>query len=115
MLCQSSFNNDPSILRDPTGYKVRFGDKLRLAVRGQQECSGEFIVSREGKIRLTYIGEIQVNGLNTKAIEALATRKISNRKPIFRNPVINVFVSGYTERVVFLTGSVNRKGHTLFP
>ncbi len=114
LLCQSSFNNDPSILRDPTGYKVRFGDKLRLAVRGQQECSGEFIVSREGKIRLTYIGEIQVNGLNTKAIEALATRKYQTEL-IFRNPVINVFVSGYTERVVFLTGSVNRKGPYTFP
>lgn len=114
LMSQSSFNNDPSILRDPTGYKIRFGDKLRFAVRGQQECSGEYIVNREGKIRLTYIGEIQVNGLNTKAIEALAIRKYQTEL-IFRNPVINVFVTGYTERVVFLTGSVNRKGPYTFP
>ena len=114
LISQNSFNNDPSILRDPTGYKVRFGDKLRFTVRGQKECSGEYVVSREGKIRLTYVGEIQVNGLNTKAIEVLATRKYQTEL-IFRNPVINVFVSGYTERVVFLTGSVNRKGPYTFP
>jgi len=114
LMSQSSFNNDPSILRDPTGYKIRFGDKLRFSVRGQQECSGEYIVSREGKIRLTYVGEVQVNGLNTKAIEALAIRKYQTEL-IFRNPTINVFVAGYSERVVFLTGSVNRKGPYTFP
>ncbi len=113
-MSQSSFNNDPSIIRDPTGYKVRYGDKLQINVRGQQECSGEYVVSRDGKIRLTYIGEIQVNGLNTKAIEALAIRKYQTDL-IFRNPIINVFVTDYSERVVFLTGSVNRKGPYTFP
>jgi len=114
LMSQSSFNNDPSIIRDPTGYKVRYGDKLKVNVRGQQECSGDYIVSREGKIRLAYVGEIQVNGLNTKAIEALVIRKYQTDL-IFRNPVINVFVTDYSERVVFLTGSVNRKGPYTFP
>ena len=114
LMSQTSFNNDPSILRDPTGYKVRYGDKLMVNVRGQEECSGDYTVGREGKIRLTYIGEIQVNGLNTKAIEALAIRKYQTDL-IFRNPVVNVFVTNYSERVVFLTGSVNRKGPYTFP
>ena len=36
-MSQSSFNNDPSIVRDPTGYKVRYGDKLQINVRGLLE------------------------------------------------------------------------------
>ena len=114
LLGQNNFNIDPSILRDPTGYKVRYGDSLRINVRGEQECSGEFIINREGKVRLTYIGDVMVVGLNTRAIEALLIKKYQSEL-IFRNPTINVFVVNYSERVVFLTGSVNRQGPYTFP
>ena len=114
LLGQNNFNIDPSILRDPTGYKVRYGDSLRINVRGEQECSGEFIINREGKVRLTYIGDVMVVGLNTRAIEALLIKKYQSEL-IFRNPTINVFVVNYSERVVFLTGSVNRQGPTPSP
>ena len=90
LLGQNNFNIDPSILRDPTGYKVRYGDSLRINVRGEQECSGEFIINREGKVRLTYIGDVMVVGLNTRAIEALLIKKYQSEL-IFRNPTINVF------------------------
>ena len=114
LLGQNNFNIDPSILRDPTGYKVRYGDSLRINLRGEPECSGEFIINREGKVRLTYIGDVMVVGLNTRAIEALLIKKYQSEL-IFRNPTINVFVVNYSERVVFLTGSVNRQGPYTFP
>ncbi len=111
---QAAFNSDPSVLRDPSGYKIRPGDKLKVIVRGEQDCSGDVLVNREGKISLNYIGEILVNGLNAKSIEALVVRKYQTEL-IFRNPRVNVLVTNYSERVVFLSGSVNRQGPYAFP
>ena len=52
-------------------------------------------------------------GLNTRAIEALLIKKYQSEL-IFKL-TINVFVVNYSERVVFLTGSVNRQGPYTFP
>ena len=109
-----SFNSDPSILRDPTGYKLRSGDKIKVSILGQPDCSTEAAISQDGKIRLAYVGELKVSGLNAKAVESLIVRKYQTEL-IFRNPKVSVFVLSYTERVVFLTGSVNRKGPYRFP
>ena len=113
-LAQNSFTNDYSVMRDPSGYKLRSGDKVRVTVVGESDCSGEFTINREGNIRLNYIGEIKVNGLNTKAIEAVIAKRYQSEL-IFRKPTVSVFVVTYTERVVYLSGSLNRQGPYVFP
>ena len=111
---QSQYSNDPSVLRDPSGYKIRPSDRIRISIFGQPDCSTEVKINNQGLIRLTYVGEIKVSGLNVKSIESLITRKYQSEL-IFRNPKVNVFVAKYSERVVFLNGSVNRQGPYNFP
>jgi len=111
---QSSYNFDPSILKDPTGYKLRVGDKIRLIVRGEPECTIDETITNDGTINLVHIGDVYVLGLNKKdATDFIEQEYKSNL--IFSRPQVALTISKYSERVVFLSGSVNRKGPYIFP
>jgi len=111
---QPSYNYDPSVLRDPEGYKIRYGDRIRVIVRGEPECTSEESISNEGTLNIVYLGDIFLVGLNKQE----AVLKIANeytRNLIFARPKVSLSITKYSERVVFLTGSVNRKGPYVFP
>ena len=111
---QSKYSNDPSILRDPTGYKVRSGDQISLFVRGQTETNLDAKIDGDGLIKPVYLNEIRVSGLSVKEIESLLTNEYKNQL-IFKTPIVKVYIKGYSERTVYLTGSVNSKGPYIFP
>jgi protein involved in polysaccharide export with SLBB domain len=105
---------DASILKDPTGYKLRPGDKVRLVVQGEADCTVESVLNRDGAINMPYIGEIRLVGKNKKEAESAIQREYT-KKLIFARPKALLSITNYSERVVFLTGSVNRKGPYVFP
>ena len=111
---QNKYNNDPSIIKDPTGYKLRIGDSLRIAVRGETETAVDAIVDSEGKVRVVYLGELKISGMNSKQVEKLIVSQYQ-KNLIYQNPIVNVLITKYSDRVVFLSGSVNRKGPYIFP
>jgi len=111
---QNKYNNDPSIIKDPTGYKLRIGDSLRIAVRGETETAVDAIIDSEGKVRVVYLGELKISGMNSKQVEKLIVSEYQ-KKLIYQNPIVNVLITKYSDRVVFLSGSVNRKGPYIFP
>ena len=111
---QRNYNSDPSILKDTTGYKIRVGDRVKLSVRGEPETNTESIVNSDGKIRAAYLGELKFSGLSTKEIEK--TLSLEYRKQlIYKNPIVNVSIVNYSDRVVFLSGSLNKSGPYVFP
>ncbi len=114
MFAQPKYNNDPSVMKDPTGYKIRMGDKLRISVRGEPETSTEILIDSDGKARIVYLGELKLSGLSCKQIEKLITSEYQ-KNLIYRTPIVNVYITKYSDRVVFLSGSVNRKGPYVFP
>ena len=111
---QSKYSNDPSVLRDPTGYKVRSGDQIALFVRGQTETNLDAKIDGDGLIKPVYLSEIRVSGLSVKQIESLLTNEYKNQL-IFKTPIVKVYIKNYSERAVYLTGSVNSKGPYIFP
>ena len=111
---QVPFHHDPSVLKDPTGYKLRFGDKIRISVRGEPDCNIESVISNDGKVEVIHVGEIFVAGKSVKQAQKLIEETYKSQR-IFARPNVKVFISKYVERVVFLTGSVNRKGPYVFP
>ena len=111
---QISYNVDPSVLKDPSGYKLRSNDRIRIVVRGEPECTVEETISNDGTVNLLYIGDIYILGLNKKEATDLIEQEYKSNL-IFARPQINVSITKYSERVVFLTGSVNRKGPYVFP
>ena len=114
LLAQNSYNLDPSVLKDPSGYKLRIGDKIRLVVRGEPECTLEESISNDGTVNLVYIGDINLLGLSKKEAADLI-ESVYKQNLIFARPQIAFSIIKYSERVVFLTGSVNRKGPYVFP
>jgi polysaccharide export outer membrane protein len=114
IFAQLKFNNDPSILKDPTGYKIRTGDRIRISVRGESETNVEALIDRDGKVRAAYLGELKVSGSSTKQVEVLITNEYK-RNLIYQKPIVSVYVLKYSDRVVFLSGSVNRKGPYVLP
>jgi protein involved in polysaccharide export with SLBB domain len=105
---------DASILKDPTGYKLRPGDKVRIVVQGEADCTVETVLNRDGAINMPYIGEIRLVGKNKKEAESAIQREYT-KQLIFARPKALLSITNYSERVVFLTGSVNRKGPYVFP
>ena len=110
----SARNEDPSILRDPTGYKLRSGDRIRVAVLGEADCNIEATINNDERVRLAYIGELPLANMNTKQAETYIAQEY-RRQLIFRDPKVTVTISEYVERFVFLSGSVNKQGAYAFP
>ena len=111
---QRKYNNDASVIKDPTGYKLRVGDKIKITVRGEAETNVDAIINNEGKASARYLGELKISGLNTKQAEQLVTQEY-RKQLIYQNPVVRVQILKYSDRVIFLSGSVNKKGPYVFP
>jgi len=111
---QSKYSNDPSVLRDPTGYKLRSGDQISLYVRGETETNIDASVDGDGLIKPVYLNELKISGLSTKEVENLLIKEYQIQL-IFKNPIVKVYIKKYSERVVYITGSVNMKGPYVFP
>ena len=105
---------DASVLKDPTGYKLRPGDRIRVVIQGEVDCSLETSLTNEGTINMPYVGEIRLMGKNKKESESSIEREYK-KELIFARPNALLNITKYSERVVFLTGSVNRKGPYVLP
>ena len=105
---------DASVLKDPTGYKLRPGDRIRVVIQGEVDCSLETSLTNEGTINMPYVGEIRLMGKNKKESESSVEREYK-KELIFARPNALLNITKYSERVVFLTGSVNRKGPYVLP
>lgn len=105
---------DASVLKDPTGYKLRPGDRVRLVIRGEADCTVDSVLTSDGFINMPYIGEIRLVGKNKKEAESAVQREYT-KELIFARPKALLSITKYSERVVFLTGSVNQKGPYVFP
>ena len=105
---------DASVLKDPTGYKLRPGDRVRVVIQGEADCTTETVLTRDGTIGMPYIGDLRLVGKNKKEAESAIQREYT-KKLIFARPKALLSITSYSERVVFLTGSVNRKGPYVFP
>lgn len=105
---------DASVLKDPTGYKLRPDDRVRIVIQGESDCTTETTLNNEGTINMPYIGDLRLVGKNKREAESAIQREYV-KQLIFARPKAILSITNYSERVVFLTGSVNRKGPYVFP
>ncbi len=107
-------NSDPSILRDPTGYKLRSGDVVQVLVLGEPECTITEQINNDERVRLVFIGEVPLAKMTTKQAESFIAGEY-RRRLIFRDAKVLVKITKHVERVVFLSGAVAKKGEYVFP
>ena len=48
---QQKYTLDPSIMKDPTGYKLRSGDQIRIMVNGEPDATVDASLGNYGGVR----------------------------------------------------------------
>jgi protein involved in polysaccharide export with SLBB domain len=111
---QQKYTLDPSVMKDPTGYKLRSGDKIRIMVNGEPDATVDVTLDNYGGVRPAYLDEVKLVGLNVDQASAEIAKEYQ-RQLIYRRPSVNILITKYTQQMVFLSGSVNKKGPYVFP
>lgn len=87
-------------------YHLGAGDKLRLTVFGEDNLSGQYVVSTTGKLAIPLIGEINAQGASTAEVERMIDAKL--RDGYLRDPRVSLEVMTY--RPFYILGEVSRPG-----
>lgn len=91
---------------DLQGYRLSAGDKVRIAVFGEDDLTVTGQVSARGTISYPLLGEVRVTGLTPGELEDLITTRL--RGPYLIDPRVSVSIEAYRE--FFVMGQVNRPG-----
>jgi len=114
LLGQKLIQATSATLKEDSGYRIRPGDKISVSILNEADCNVRASVPNDGIIRLAYVGEFKVVNFSTKNLETFIKQEYI-QKGIFIRPVINVTITEYSKRFVYLTGSVNNKGPFALP
>jgi polysaccharide export outer membrane protein len=87
-------------------YQVGPGDVLYVSVWKEPDASGTVVVRPDGKISLSLINDLSVDGKTPAEIQEVVTEKIS---PFINSPNVTVSVREIHSKKVFVLGQV---GHT---
>ncbi len=87
-------------------YLLDSGDIIRVTVYGDEELSGNFLVSDSGEISYPLVGQVKVRNLTTNQVAANISSALSSG--YMRNP--NVAVEIATYRPFFIQGEVKNSG-----
>lgn len=87
-------------------YRLSAGDKVRVAVFGEDDLTVTSQVSARGTISYPLLGELNVRGLTPGDIEELVASRL--RGPYLVNPRVTVSIEEY--RQFFVMGQVNKPG-----
>ncbi|MCX7925630.1 MAG: polysaccharide biosynthesis/export family protein [Fimbriimonadales bacterium] len=91
-------------------YRLQPEDVIRIQVVGEPELSApQLTVSRDGKISVPIIGEVQAGGLTTSELEQLIGRRY-REMDILREPRISVTILQFHRPRVSVLGFVQRPG-----
>lgn len=87
-------------------YRLGIGDKLKLAVFGEENLSGQFEVNALGQVALPLVGEVPAKGMAIAEFRDAVARRLA--EGYLRNPRVTVEVLNY--RSIFVHGEVKSGG-----
>ncbi|MEQ8268813.1 MAG: polysaccharide biosynthesis/export family protein [Parvibaculum sp.] len=87
-------------------YRLGSGDQLRVLVFGENDLSGEFVVSGSGKVALPLIGQVHAEGLTLSQLEEAVQLKL--QEGYLTSPRVSVEVMNY--RPFYIYGEVGAPG-----
>lgn len=91
---------------DLENYKLGASDKIRINVFGEEQLSGEFVVSDSGQLNLPLIGEIPAKGATITDLQSRIVAKLSDG--YLKEPRVSVEVMNY--RPFYIMGEVRKPG-----
>ncbi len=91
-------------------YRLQPEDVIRIQVVGEPELSAQqATVSRDGKVSVPIVGEVQAGGLTTSELEQLISRRY-REMDILREPRVSVTILQFHRPRVSILGLVQRPG-----
>ena len=87
-------------------YKLGSGDKVRIIVYGEENLSGEFYVTGEGRMSLPLIGEVNARGLTVTELQDRIANKLA--QGYLKYPRVSAEVLNF--RPFYILGEVNKPG-----
>ncbi len=101
----------PSLARDSASYRISPGDVVSIIVFDEPELTlRDARVPGSGRISFPFIGEVQLSGETTQAIEKDITDRLADG--YLRHPQVTVSISEY--RPFYVGGNVNVPGQKQF-
>ncbi|HEY3266715.1 MAG TPA: SLBB domain-containing protein [Armatimonadota bacterium] len=94
----------PALARE---YVITSGDALSVKTVGEPDYTRSYTVTDDGKIFITNIGSVTVNGKTADEVQADLTKKIG---VYVKNPVVTVEITSPTNTSVWVSGEVKSPG-----
>ncbi len=91
-------------------YTLGPNDVIDIMVMRHAEVSGEYIINSEGKIQYEFVGDVTLAGFNKEQ----AVKELAKRLSMYIiKPEINLKISGYNSKVVYVVGEVATPGKVI--
>lgn len=87
-------------------YRLKPGDKLKIAVFNEPDLTGEFQVDESGKITFPLVGDVEAAGLSVSDFRSSLTKQL--QQGFVRNPRVTVDFINY--RPINVIGEVKSAG-----
>lgn len=87
-------------------YRLSTGDKLHIAVFGEDNLTGDYTIAPDGNIAFPLAGNIPAAGLTVPQLQQAVTNTLANR--YVQNPRVTVDASNL--RPFYILGEVNKPG-----
>lgn len=105
--CAGSAGSLPPLpTADEGPYKLGAGDRIRLVVFGQDELTGEYLVSDSGFITVPLIGPVDAEGMSVRELEGQIAEKL--KQGILVTPNCTVEIATY--RPFYILGETKAPG-----
>ncbi len=88
-------------------YVISVNDQIAVKVFGQDNLTGNYVVSPTGGVTVPLVGFVQAGGLTTAQLQ---DRLQKGLKPYVKNPLVSVTVAGRDSYQVFFSGELARPG-----
>ena len=96
----------PTVANAVTDYRLGPGDKVRVIVFGEQQLTGEFIVSGGGTISFPLVGAVKAQGVTVPEFQEALRSKLADG--YLRDPKVSAEVLAY--RPFYILGEVQKPG-----
>jgi protein involved in polysaccharide export with SLBB domain len=85
-------------------YKISIGDVLTISIIEAPKIGGEQVVTSDGKISLTFLGSIKVEGRTVESIRQEVASELKKRR-LYKNPTVTVSVRPTNKAQINVVGT----------
>lgn len=95
----------PALTMGP--YTLGPDDVVHIAVSGQPDFTGQFVVGQDGMIQYSYLGDVAADGLTKDELATVLAEKLTQ---YVRVPTVTVTIVGFNSKAIYILGRVARPG-----